>query len=209
MSKAKESVADIIARRKKEKATPKTTKKTKKSKPATKKAGVVVGKNEKISTQKNSKRITPEKTGLKGIVNLKNPEVYQEFIKFIATLPNFRKLQTQGEFSQEFGVGEETLSAWKKRDGFWDDVREERKQSMKDNMVSNILMAVYRKVVKEGSSKEAKLLLEIAGEYEEKKIIDNRIKTVSPEQAEDIAKRVKMWTEGMDDDDEDETPDEE
>ena len=142
MSK-QESVADIISRRKK--VSSKQTKKEVKKKPANKKAGVVVRKNTKkkirIHLDKNNSGKTPDKDGKE----LVYPSVYQEFIRFIATLPNFRKLQTQGEFAKHFRVSEDTLSLWKKRDGFWDSVREERKTMMKNDMIPNIIMAVYRK----------------------------------------------------------------
>lgn len=203
MSK-QESVADIIARRKK--VSSEQTKKEVKKKPAKKKAGVVVGKK-KVDYPKTPQKKTYKKKPKNDVENLLKPEVYLEFVRFIATLPNFRKLQTQEEFAKEYGVNVWTLTQWKKRDGFWDSVREERKVMMKNDMIPNIIMAVYRKALRDGSSKEAKLLLELGGEYEEKRVIDNRISNLSPERAKEIDERVRMWDK-TDDDDEDEMTDE-
>lgn len=191
MSKAKqESVAEILARQKTN-----TIKKETKKKPATKKAGVIVGKKKKISKPIATKKNKHIKKTKQDLDNMRKPDVYLEFIRFTATLPNFRKLQNQQEFAKEFGVEESTLSNWKKKEGFWDEVREERKASMKDNMVGNIIMAVYRKAIREGTSKEAKLLLELSGEYEEKRTIDNThvIKELSEERQEEISKRLDNW----------------
>lgn len=202
MSK-QESVADIIARKKK--ISTEQPKKEVKKKPAKKRAGVVVGK--KKATIKNHKKRTFTKKPKNDIENLKKPDVYLDFIRFIATPDNFRDIQTQGEFAKKFNVEQPTLTNWKKRDGFWDRVRDERKEIMKDKMVNKVIMAVYRKALRDGTSKEAKLLLELSGEYEEKRILDARISNLTPERAKEIDERVRVWDK-IDDDEEEETNEE-
>ena len=212
MTKAKpESVAEIIARKKAEStrkndSTPKIKTQTEK-KPATKKAGFVGGKKEKKKAPIVAKKKHHTKKPKCVLDNMRKPDIYLEFISFHATLPNFKTIQTQAEFAKEFGVDEGTLSDWKKRDGFWDSVRDERRTMMKERMVPKIIMAVYNKTLKEGSSKEAKLLLELSGEYEERKVIENNVRELPPGRKEEISKRVKMWNESLDDDDDDEDKD--
>ena len=138
MSKTK-SVAEILASKKK--ATEIT--KEEKKKPAIKKAVVISAKKTKSPTQINHNKKPLTKKEQKGIENLRNPDKYLDFVRFIATPDNFKEIKTQKEFAKEHGVNVWTLSEWKKRDGFWDRVAEERKLMMKENMTSKIIMAVY------------------------------------------------------------------
>ena len=203
MSKTK-SVAEILASKKKATETTKEEKK----KPAIKKAVVISAKKTKSPTQINHNKKPLTKKEQKGIENLRNPDKYLDFVRFIATPDNFKEIKTQKEFAKEHGVNVWTLSEWKKRDGFWDLVAEERKLMMKENMTSKIIMAVYRTVLREGNAKEAKLLLELSGDYQEKKTVENTIKTLTPERAKEIDERFKMWDNPddyiEDDDEEDE-----
>ena len=203
MSKTK-SVAEILASKKKATETTKEEKK----KPAIKKAVVISAKKTKSPTQINHNKKPLTKKEQKGIENLRNPDKYLDFVRFIATPDNFKEIKTQKEFAKEIGVGEDTLCGWKKKDGFWDRVAEERKIMMKENMTPKIIMAVYRTVLRDGNAKEAKLLLELSGDYQEKKTVENTIKTLTPERAKEIDERFKMWDNPddyiEDDDEEDE-----
>jgi len=202
MSKAKpESVAEIIARRKAN-----ATKKETEKKPAPKKAGVIVGKKKKKATPINSNKKTPDKKANKDIENLRNPDLYLMFVEWMATPDRFREVLTQKEFAKEIGVGEDTLSEWKKRPGFWDSVREERRSVIKDKMVNNVISALYRTAIRDGQAKEAKLLLELGGEYEEKRVTENThtIKELSEERQKEISKRLDNWFSPEDDEEDDE-----
>ena len=98
---------------------------------------------------------------------LKHPLGYLDFILFIALPVELRlqiiKAETQKEFAAKIRVDEDTLTAWKKRDGFWDDVSRVRKEIFKE-MVSEVVFAVKTNASKNGGAAESRLFLEYAGE---------------------------------------------
>jgi sRNA-binding protein len=105
MSKAKkESVADVLARKKKE---------TKK-KPAKKKAGVNATKKTKKRTRTKP---NTKKRGNKlnsDFSKLRKAEIYLDFIEFIASPTHLRKHESQKEFAQEKDINTGTLVEWKR-----------------------------------------------------------------------------------------------
>lgn len=211
MSKAKpESVAEIIARKKAEStrttnSTPKTTKKIEKKKPATKKAGFIVDKKKSEPTRNDSDCVETGNRLNSSLVGLKNPSAYLAFIEFIATPPHLREIQTQQEFSKQFRVGEDTLTAWKNRIGFEEDVDDARRRTVSFNMLSTALTALQKKIVKEGNAGEVKLLYQIAGKLEERKVIEDKrpVRELSEDRKADIAKRLENWM-SIDDEEEEE-----
>jgi len=212
MSKAKtESVAEIIARKKAESTrktstAPKTIKKIEKKKPAIKKAGFIVDKKNKGDIQNHSDNNETGKGLNSSLLNIMNPSAYLAFIEFIATPPHLREIKTQGEFAKEFRISEDTLSLWKKRAGFEEDVDDARKRIVNFDMLSTALSALHRKIIKEGGASEVKLLYQIAGKLEEKKVIEDKrpVRELSEERKTEIAKRLENWMTVDDDDDEEE-----
>lgn len=215
MSKAKpESVAEIIARKKAESnrktnSTPKTTKKPVEKKPAKKPAGVIVNKKGKDDNRIDSDSTETRKGLNSSLIGILNPATYLAFIEFIATPPHLREIQTQQEFAKEFRISEDTLSLWKRRVGFEEDVDDARKRVVSFNMLSTALSALHKKILKEGNAGEVKLLYQIAGKLEERKVIEDKrpIRELSEDKKADIAKRLDNWM--SIDDDEDEEGDEE
>ena len=209
MSKAKtESVAEIIARKKAEStrttnSTPKTTKKIEKKKPATKKAGFIVGKKNKEEIRIDSDCEEMGKGLNSSLLGIQNPATYLAFIEFIATPTHLREIQTQQEFAKEFRISEDTLSLWKKRLGFEEDVDDARKRVISFNMLSTALSALHRKIIKEGNAGEVKLLYQIAGKLEERKVIEDKrpVRELTEEKKAQIAKNIENWM-NMEDDDE-------
>jgi len=111
-------------------------------------------------TPKNSKK----REDLKG---LRHPAEYQEFIIWMALPEFYRVPKTQGELAQKFGVGEDTLSEWKQREGFWEAVEKKRREWGKER-TPNVILGLYRKAVKDGNAAEAKLWLQYFEEWTEK-----------------------------------------
>jgi len=100
--------------------------------------------------------------------DLRHPYEYAEFIKWMATPSVLRKPKTQQDLSKEFKVSEQALSAWKKRDGFWDEVRLEMKIWAKDK-TPNVIQAIYQVIIKQGknSPQAAKLWLQYIEQWME------------------------------------------
>ena len=100
------------------------------------------------------------------------PIEYLEFVKFIAVPQVMRELKTQGDFSKKFEVSETTLSEWKARDGFWDDVAKQRRLFFKDK-TSNVVASIYRAAL-ESSPADRKLWLQYIEEWSEKQELEHK-----------------------------------
>ena len=102
---------------------------------------------------------------------LRHPAEFNEFVEWISLPEAFRMPKTQGELAVKFGVGEDTLSNWKKRVGFWDLVKEKRRHWGKER-TPNVVMGLYRKAVRDGNAAEAKLWLQYFEDWTERKEVD-------------------------------------
>ena len=206
MSKAKktESVAEILARKKanakgktKINKTNKktTTKKAGVKKPAPKKAGKIVEKKSTKQTRNNfdnKKKINEIHSDL---VGLRHPQGYLEFIDFLATPPHLREHETQAEFAKSIQVSENTLTDWKKRVGFYEDLNERRRNIVDVEMLATSVTALHKRILKKGKGADVKVLWQIAGRFEEKSVVENKppIKQLSVERKEQILKNIKNW----------------
>jgi hypothetical protein len=201
MSKAKkESVADVLARKK-------ANKKTKEAKkPAKKKAGVNDTKKRKKQTPILSNNKQRKKKLKSKVDNLKNGEIYLDFIDFIASPTHLKKYESQKEFAKEIGIGEDTLSDWKKRDGFWDDVRSVRKSMIRDKMLPKVLTALYTNAIRRGEAKEAKLMFQLGDEFVEKREDNSKItvEELTPAKKAKIKQRINNWDSVLSEKDDDE-----
>lgn len=125
--------------------------------------------------------------------NLRNTNEYLCFIDFMATPKEFRDIQNQGEFSKEFKVSENTLTAWKNRQGFWEDVREARRKYIRSEMLGTAIVALKRSILKDGKAPEVKLLFQLADEFEEKSVVIKKTSKLTEEQKAGFADRLKRW----------------
>lgn len=94
---------------------------------------------------------------------------YQEFILWVALPKELRVPKTQAELSKHFGVGQDTLSEWKKQTGFWEKVSQQRKEWGKEK-TSDIIYALYKRVLETGGAPEVKLWFQITEEWSERLI---------------------------------------
>lgn len=83
------------------------------------------------------------------------------FIDWLALPKAMRQPRTQKELCQKFGVGEGTLSEWKRLPGFMDEVARTAKEFMKDD-VADVLGAI-RNNAKKGSVAHVNMFLAMIG----------------------------------------------
>jgi len=115
---------------------------------------------------------------------------FQEFIEWISLPASIREPKTQKELASKLGIDNATLSDWKKVEGFWEEVKKRRKNWVQEK-ISNILLGVYGKALK-GDVNAAKLLLEYAGEFIERKEFKHYIEEeLSEEEKEEIKKALE------------------
>lgn len=99
---------------------------------------------------------------------------YADFIQWIAMPKSLRSPKTQRELARKFGLGEDTLSDWKKREGFWEETEQLRKSWGKER-TPNVMLALYNRAVKSGDPSAVRLWYEIVEEtrFNEKDITVN------------------------------------
>jgi len=93
---------------------------------------------------------------------------YDDFIEWIALPNKLRKPKTQRELARKFGIGEDTLSDWKQREGFWEEVEKKRKSWGKER-TPNVLLGLYKKASETGDPRAVRLWFEVV---EDKKFND-------------------------------------
>jgi len=107
------------------------------------------------------------KPNMPNIDTIRKKIEFKEFIDWMALPTKERKPSSHKELAEELNVDNGTLSDWKNYEGFWEKVREERMKWVKDK-TSNVLLALYKKILKSGNAAEVRVFLEYAGEYEQK-----------------------------------------
>ena len=104
---------------------------------------------------------------------LSKPQIYKEFIKWMAVPEPLRRLKKQADFAKAFGICPDTLTNWKQRDGFWELVEVEWRFWGKVK-TSNVIAKFYTKVMGKGSTTaDIKLWLQYFLDWSEK--IENKI----------------------------------
>lgn len=91
-------------------------------------------------------------------VHAKNVSVLDEYISWLAMPSVYRKPETQSEFSKQFKVDEDTLTNWKKRPGFYEEVTRRRRKYFKDD-AGDVILALKRTCLKGGKGADAKVFL--------------------------------------------------
>lgn len=92
---------------------------------------------------------------------------YYEFILWTSLPKELREPKTQAELSKRFGVGEDTLSEWKKRIDFWEEVAKKRKEWCKEK-TSDVIHALYKRILETGSAAESKLWFQLIENWSER-----------------------------------------
>lgn len=92
-----------------------------------------------------------------------------EYIAFVqwTALPTFeREPETQGEFSEKYGVSGKQISRWKQSAEFWEDVSRVRRATMKDEF-TDILKALKKNIIQNGRGQDVKVYAQLIGELKE------------------------------------------
>lgn len=102
--------------------------------------------------------------------NMNDPGAYFTLVYFIA-LPRVMReriigVGTQEELAKKMGVSEKTLSCWKNRTGFSDDVQSIRAGFFRER-TADALLSLENKAIKTGDASEVKLLLQYTGELKQ------------------------------------------
>lgn len=87
---------------------------------------------------------------------------YHEFLYWLALPIDLRGEKTQKEFAKKIGVGEDTLSDWKKREGFHEELNDLRRAIFSER-ASNVLRAVERRALGPGGNQDAALFFKATG----------------------------------------------
>lgn len=134
----------------------------------------------KKSTTKKGKgqtgKVTSKPIDLKtDLSGLTKPQEYLEYVTFMA-IPSVKRVEimqleddTQEAFCKKYKVNKNTLTDWKKRVGFWDDVLTIKKEFFKAR-TANVLLALETKNLDPAKvqGQDVRVLLTFTGEYTEK-----------------------------------------
>jgi len=100
---------------------------------------------------------------------------YQEFIRFTAIPRVFREKElgynSDGVFAKKYKVNPGTLSAWKKDQNFWDEVKNILKFWGADRL-PDVLAGLYKKAVTDGNAAEVKLWLQYFADWKENSAVN-------------------------------------
>lgn len=113
------------------------------------------------------KKETPKDSKNKVTTKIRHTFEYSEFITWIATPSDLREPKTQQELSKKFGVGQDTLSDWKKQSDFWIKVKEKR-VSWGHERTPDVILALYNRIKKTGDPTAVKLWLQYVESWSEK-----------------------------------------
>ncbi len=97
---------------------------------------------------------------------LKHPMEYLAFVEWFSLPTMLRDPATQKEFAKQHSVNEDTITDWKKRDGFYEQVSKERRRYFADR-TGDVIHALYVHFLKKGGAAEAKLFLQYVNELKE------------------------------------------
>ena len=87
---------------------------------------------------------------------LSKPDVFREFVLWMALPASPKDKGTQGDFAKKFGVSPDTLSDWKKRPQLWDAIEKELNKWGKEK-TTNVIAKFYNKIISEGTTSDFKL----------------------------------------------------
>jgi hypothetical protein len=108
-----------------------------------------------------------ENSFIKSAEGLRKKNTYEEFIYWIATPDHMRDPATQKLFAEKWHVGEDTLTDWKRRDGFYDEVRKNVRIYGRDRLALCVT-ALINNIMKKGNGQDFKAFVEYIDEFNPK-----------------------------------------
>lgn len=123
-----------------------------------------------------------------------DPVKLLDFIEWNAAPRDLKKIKTQGQFAKSFGLHIDTLTDWKKLDGFWDEVKSKRDQSFRSHS-TEIIHALAKRAMS-GNSKAVELWLKLFEGYDEHIKVTNlpQESALTEERKAEIAKAMSNWS---------------
>lgn len=122
-----------------------------------------------------------------GYDSIKTKPLYWKYVKWLATPTPLRDPKIQKEFARVNKVGEVTLILWRKMPELFDDVRNEIKIGLKDD-IPDVMYALKSKIFKDGDAREVKLFLEWVDEWTQKIAVEHGGSI--PTETDDVIKKV-------------------
>lgn len=101
---------------------------------------------------------------------------YQEFVQFMA-LPTFYRRKEYGfdtckDFAEKFRVSKDTLSKWKKKEGFRKDIKKITKNWGKDR-TPDVILSLYKTCLQYGRAAEVMAWMKIVEDWTETTKVQN------------------------------------
>jgi len=123
-----------------------------------------------MTKKKKTIRIRSDSKGIKKVAE------YNEFIQFMALPTIFRKKEygfdTLKEFAQENKVDPDTLTNWKKTEGFWDAVRQVTKDWGKGK-TPDVILSLYKNILHTGRAADVLAWMKIVEDWVETTKVQN------------------------------------
>lgn len=112
--------------------------------------------------KKIEKKIANNNESTTGQEGLRNPQGYLEFVYWLATPIDLRVIKTHGDFAKKIGVSQDTLTDWKRRDGFQNLLLDTIKSNFRERS-ANVLRAVEKRALGQGGNQDAALFFKATG----------------------------------------------
>ena len=123
---------------------------------------------------------------------VQNPLKLRAFIEWLVLPGAMRRPKTQKDFATKIGVNQDTLTDWKKLDGFWKEVQEEQQYHFK-TQTSEVLYGLTKKA-KEGNPAAVKLYLQYFCGFSEKQTVrEESNRELNDDQKKEIQASLKRW----------------
>lgn len=140
------------------------------------------------------KNTTPNKSKIIKENKIRHNFEYHQFVLWTSLPKELREPKTQAELSKQFGVGQDTVSEWKKRIGFWDEVARQRKNWSKEK-TSDIIYSLYKRIMETGNASEVKLWFQLMEDWSERLMTfaekENPLAKLTDQELEDFIKKQK------------------
>ncbi len=140
--------------------------------------------------KRSDKKGTPEE-----VRHVKLHMEYERFLEWMATPEQIRNPKTQKAFADQNKISEDTLSLWKRRDGFWTEWESRVRYSSLRDKIPAYLHAVGGKVMRDGSAQEMLVLLKYVLGWSDKSVFVDETPQrgeLTEEQARAIAEAARL-----------------
>jgi len=129
---------------------------------------------------KQEKKVTPENRNNSEKRGVYKKADYKVFVKFYAMASIVRQeeygFKTEQDFAKHYELEQDTLTNWKKREEFNNDV-DIQLQKWGAGKIPNVLLSLYRTVMRDGKAAEVKLYYQLVKGWKEGMVLEGTIET--------------------------------